>query len=236
MAAHTITITEKLVLALVVIIITTGFALFFFNISLFYQYVIEDGLVEWLTVAGLFLACIVCFSRFFKLIGKRSLWFLTVCFLLGAFLFFVSGEEISWGMRILNIKPSEFFEKNNAQAETNFHNLVVNGVKINKLVFSLILTTVFGIYLVVVPIMHSKNEVVRNFLNRSAIPIPRVYQVISFVLLFIIVSLLRDGKSPELLECGAALLFFLIVRYPKNESIFDRNQQHIRGDHSTSIS
>ena len=234
MSSNNISLTEKLVLALVVIVIATGFGLFFFNIPLFNQYVIEDGLVEWLTVAGLFFACIVCFSRFFKLLGKRTGWFLTVCFLLGAFLFFVSGEEISWGMRILNIKPSEFFEKNNAQAETNFHNLVVNGVKINKLVFSLILTTVFGIYLVVVPILYQKNKSVRNFFNRSAVPIPRLYQIISFISLFIIVSLMRHEKNPELLECGAGLLFFLIVRYPRNESIFDRNKTLIQDDHSTS--
>ena len=236
MTSYKISLTEKLILALVVVIIAIGYALFFFNIPLFNQYVIEDGLVEWLTVAGLFFACIVCFSRFFKLLGKRTWWFLTVCFLLGAFLFFVSGEEISWGMRILNIKPSEFFEKNNAQAETNFHNLVVNGVKINKLVFSLILTAVFGIYLIIVPILYQKNTAVHNFLDRSAVPIPRLYQVISFLSLFIIVSLMRHEKNPELLECGAALLFFLIIRYPKNEDIFDRDKQFIQGNHSTSTS
>ncbi|MGZ5190496.1 MAG: hypothetical protein ACXWCZ_05715 [Flavisolibacter sp.] len=236
MSPYKLSLTEKIILALVVIVIATGFALFFFNIPLFNQYVIEDGLVEWLTVAGLFFACLVCFSRFFKLFGKRSWWFLTVCFLLGAFLFFVSGEEISWGMRILNIKPSEFFEKNNAQAETNFHNLVVNGVKINKLVFSLIISVVFGIYLVVVPLLFEKNKNVRNFLNYSAVPIPRLYQVISFISLFIVVSLMRHDKNPELLECGAALLFFLIVRYPKNESIFDKNEKFLAKDHSTSIS
>ena len=139
-------------------------------------------------------------------------------------------------MRILDIKPSEFFEKNNAQAETNFHNLVVNGVKINKLVFSLILTAVFGIYLIIVPILYQKNTAVRNFLDRSAIPIPRLYQVISFLSLFIIVSLMRHEKNPELLECGAGLLFFLIVRYPKNESIFNRDQQLPKENHSTSTS
>jgi hypothetical protein len=51
--------------------------------------------------------------------------------------------------------------------------------------------------------------------------VARVYQIISFVLLFIIVSLIRDGKNAELLECGAALLFFLIIRFPKNKQVFD---------------
>ena len=63
MSSYKLSLTEKLVLAMVAVVIATGFAFFFFNISLFNQYVIEDGLVEWLTVAGLFLACLVCFSR-----------------------------------------------------------------------------------------------------------------------------------------------------------------------------
>ena len=59
MTSYKISLTEKMILALVVVIIAIGYALFFFNIPLFNQYVIEDGLVEWLTVAGLFFAYIV---------------------------------------------------------------------------------------------------------------------------------------------------------------------------------
>jgi hypothetical protein len=215
-----LSLTEKLILGLVIVMLVTGFVLFYSNIPLFNRYVVEDGLVEWLTVAGLLFGFFVCISRFFKLFKMRSWWFLTVTILFGLMLFFAAGEEISWGMRILGIHPSEFFEKNNAQHETNLHNLVVNGVKINKLVFSIILTIAFGIYLVVVPIVYEKSRGFRNFLDRSAVPIPRLYQVVSFIALFIIVSLLRHEKNAELLECGAALLFFLIVRFPKNYLVF----------------
>lgn len=219
-ATTKLTLTEKLILALVIAMLIAGFVLFFTNIPVFNRYVVEDGLVEWLTVAGLLFAFFVCLSRFFKLLRKRTWWFLTVTFLLGIFLFFAAGEEISWGMRILGIKPSEFFEKNNAQAETNLHNLVVNGVKINKLVFSIILTAVFGIYLVIIPVLYVKKKNIRNFLDKSAVPIPRLYQVVCFIFLFVIVSLMPHDKNAELLECGGALLFFLIVCFPKNQLIF----------------
>ncbi|MFL5809878.1 MAG: hypothetical protein ACJ749_10185 [Flavisolibacter sp.] len=220
MTSTRLTLIEKLILVLVTIMLIVGFVLFYTNVPMFERYVVEDGIVEWLTVAGLIFGFVVCVSRFFRLFNKRNWWFLTVTAILGLMLFFAAGEEISWGMRILGIKPSEFFEKNNAQHETNLHNLVVNGVKINKLVFSLILTTAFGIYLVIVPIAYQMNRNIKNFMDRSGVPIPRLYQVISFILLFIIVELLHHQKNAELLECGFALLFFLIVRFPKNYFVF----------------
>ena len=220
MTSTRLTLIEKLILVLVTIMLIVGFVLFYTNVPMFERYVVEDGIVEWLTVAGLMFGFVVCVSRFFRLFKKRNWWFLTVTAILGVMLFFAAGEEISWGMRILGIKPSEFFEKNNAQHETNLHNLIVDGVKINKLVFSLILTTAFGIYLVIVPVAYQMNRNIKNFMDRSGVPIPRLYQVISFILLFIIVELLHHQKNAELLECGFALLFFLIVRFPKNYVVF----------------
>jgi len=213
-------LTEKLVLIFVGLIIATGFILFYTNLPVFEWYVREDHLVEWLTVLGLILGSVVCFRRLFSLFGKRRPWFLLVTFLLGVLLFFAAGEEISWGQRIFGIQSSEYFKEHNAQGETNLHNLVVNGVKINKLIFSLILSVCMGIYLVVVPILHARSAAIRKFLDRSAVPVAELYQVIAFIALFILTALLRHEKNAEILECGAALLFFLIIRFPKNRGIF----------------
>lgn len=216
---------EKIVLALVAVVLLTGFALFYSNVELFNRFVVEDGLVEWLTVLGLLLGCAVCVSRFSKLTGKRNWWFLTVTLVLGIILFFGAGEEISWGQRLLHLKPPEFFNQNNAQHETNFHNLVVGGVKLNKLIFSLLLSIAMGIYLVLVPILYEKNQHARAFLNFSGVPVARMYQVVSFILLIVITTLLRHEKNAELLECGTALLFFLIIRYPRNDHVFVNNKK-----------
>lgn len=212
---------EKFILILVIIILAIGFILFLTNYKTFLLYVQEDGIVEWLTVAGLLAGCFTSVGRLIKLFRRRNWWFLLVTFLLALMLFFAAGEEISWGQRIFGIKSSEFFAKNNAQGETNLHNLVVDGVKLNKLIFSVLLSIGMAAYLLLVPLLHQKSAKIRAFLDHSGVPVARVYQILSFVLLFIIVSLIRDGKNAELLECGAALLFFLIIRFPKNKEVFD---------------
>ena len=105
--------------------------LFYTDKPRFDLFVREDGLVEWITVAGLLAGGIVCFSRFKKFFAERSRWFLFVTFCLGVFLLFSAGEEISWGQRILGIESPEYFQKNNTQHETNLHNLVGGGIKVN---------------------------------------------------------------------------------------------------------
>ena len=213
---------EKWILALTLIILLIAFGLLYFNPASLDTYLGEDGIVEWLTVGGLLAGSLVCFNRFIALFKKKNWWFLVVTFVLGILLFIAAGEEISWGQRILGIKSSEYFLKNNAQGETNIHNLVVNGVKINKLVFSTILIGVLAIYLVLIPIIYKTNKSVKNFMDNSGVPIARLYQIISFLIVFGISGLLKHDRNPELLECGAAALFFLIISFPVNKFIYER--------------
>jgi len=220
-----LSIVEKLILALVLIILAVGYFLFYTNVHRFEAYVQEDGIVEWLTVLGLLLGCIVCVTRFFKLLKKRTAWFLIVTFGLALLLFFAAGEEISWGQRIFHIKSSEFFKERNSQGETNLHNLVVDGVKLNKLIFSIGLTIAMGVYLLVFPVLYKYHAGTKRFIDRSGIPLPRAYQVISMLLVFVITSLLPHEKKAEMLEAGIALLFFLVIRYPGNPSVFDPSTQ-----------
>ena len=211
---------EKITLVITFIILFTGYYLFFTNITHFENYVQEDGIIEWLTVMGLLLGCFICFIRFINLFRVRGWWFLTATMALAILLLFVAGEEISWGQRIFNTQSPEFFKEKNSQQETNLHNLVVNGIKINKLVFSFGIIGILAIYLGILPILYFKNKKIHSFIDRSSVPVPRPYQVICFLLLFIITSLLPHEKKAELLECCAVLLFFLIVLKPANEMIF----------------
>ncbi|HSF71803.1 MAG TPA: hypothetical protein VLA25_05880, partial [Methylotenera sp.] len=88
------------------------------------------------------------------------------------------------------------------------------------LVFSVILVSLLSIFLIVVPFLYQKNTAIKKFLDTSAVPVAQWYQVIGFVVLFALTSMIQNGKNAELLECGGALLFFLIVRYPRNLEIF----------------
>lgn len=211
---------EWLVLTGGFIILAAGFVLFYTNKPAFDQFVQEDGLVEWITVLGLLGGSLVCFARFKRLFSKKSRWFLFVTFFLGFFLFFSAGEEISWGQRLIGIETPEYFQKNNAQQETNLHNLVVDGVKLNKLIFSIVLVSALCIYLLLVPVLYQKSPAIRSFLDRSGVPIPRFYQIAGFVLVFALTSLIDDGKRAELLECVGAMLVFLILMYPLNKTVF----------------
>ena len=204
----------------VAVLLVIGYVLFYTDKPEFSRYVAEDHTVEWFTVLGLLLGSFVSLGRFFRLFKRRSWWFLAVTFLLGLFLFFAAGEEISWGQRIFGIRSSEFFNQNNAQGETNLHNLQVNGVKLNKIIFTYGLGAAMALYLLVLPILYRKNAWWKNFLDRSAVPVARLHQIIAFALAIIAAQLIPDGKNAELLECGAALIFFLIVQFPLNRAVF----------------
>ncbi len=220
-----LSLVEKLVLVVVLIVLAAGLYLYYTDIPAFEDFVKEDHLVEWLTVIGLLLASIVSFYRFFSLFRIRKPWFLLVNFILGVLLFVAAGEEISWGQRILGIESSEYFKQNNLQGETNLHNLEINGVKINKLVFTTILGAALVIYLVVFPLVYSRNMAFKKFIDRSGISIARLYQVLGFLVVVLLSSLIRHDKNPELLECGASLLFFLVIIYPVNRKIFSEKNR-----------
>ena len=217
-------ILEKSILAFVLLLLLNAFSLLYFYPAFLDVYLGEDGIVEWLTVFGLLAGSFVCFNRFITLFKRKTSWFLAVTFILGLLLFIAAGEEISWGQRILGIQSSEYFLQNNAQGETNIHNLVINGVKINKLFFSTILIAVLAIYLVAIPIFYKTNKAVKNFMDKSGIPIPKLYQIISFLIVFGISALLKHDRNPELLECGASALFFLIIFRPLNLFIYKKSR------------
>jgi hypothetical protein len=216
--------TEKIVLISVAILLILGFVFFYTNLPLFEKYIQEDGVVEWITVLGLLMGSWLCFRRFIRLLKFRKPWFLFVTFFIAAFLFFAAGEEISWGQRIFGIESSEFFQKNNAQGETNLHNLVVGGKKINKIIFSIGLVSVMAIYLLLFPVLYRYNARFRSFADRSAIPIPHFYHVVCIATVFLLTELIRHGKRAEILEAGEALLFFLILAYPVNRRIFHNEE------------
>ena len=218
-----LTFTEKSILALVFIMILVGYFLLYRNVDSFIVYTREDGVVEWLTVAGLMMGCIVCVRRFIRLRKFRHAWFLFVTLALAFLLFFGSGEEISWGQRILGLKSPEYFLEENTQKELNFHNLMVDGVKLNKVIFTFGLIGALGIYLLVLPFLYRYSGKIRNLVDRSGVPLPRFYQVISILLMFTLTEFLWHGKKAEILEADFALLFFLIIRYPGNAYMFRKD-------------
>jgi len=146
--------------------------------------------------------------------------FMTVVFIFGA------GEEISWGQRLLSVESSEFFEQHNAQGEMNLHNLRVNGVKLNKLIFAKGLGIAFLLYLAVLTPLYRKKAGVRRFLDRFAFPVPQNYQIIAYIVALVIVEGLTDSsKRGEMTEFAITFVVFLNLMYPGNKALFARQSQ-----------
>lgn len=209
---------EKIAYLLLFIILVVGIYLDITDPVYFEQtYAKEDGILENVTAIILFFGGTFMFYRFLKLGKHRNGWFkLTTLSVALAFLF-VAGEEISWGQRIFNVGPSEFFLENNAQEETNFHNLEVGGVKLNKLIFGQLLTGAILIYLIIFPILYRRVASAKKLFNKMAIPIPKVHHTVAYLLCLAMLLLIASGKKWELLELTSGFVFFFILWRPLND-------------------
>lgn len=83
----------------------------------------EDSLLEWLQVVGYLTASISGLLVAIRLRGSAHpvLALLFLALALGCF--FVAGEEIAWGQRILDVSTPEALREINRQQETTLHNI-----------------------------------------------------------------------------------------------------------------
>lgn len=181
---------------------------------------VEDGPVEWATTLALFCISILCLKRLFTLwSSKKTLWRLGT-FVFALLFFFAAGEEISWGQRIFDIQSSDFFTENNAQGETNLHNLVVGGKKINKIVFSQLLMLVMVIYLLIAPVLYRKVTWFKELVNKFAVPIVQWHHTIAFLVSTALVAINPSSRKWEVYELAFGVIFLLIFLYPLNRWVF----------------
>jgi len=216
------------VFALTVLLTMMLFGIYFSHTNLPYFneiYTVEDGVVESLSVVALLTASIICVVRIFRLRSLRSRWFLLCTGILGTLFFFGAGEEISWGQRILGVESPEFFKANNAQQETNLHNLVVGEVKINRLVFGKILAVVVVSYVIILPILYRRFEGIRSWVDGWAIPLPRWLHIGSYLVIASLASFIPSSRKGELLELGGCIVFLLITLYPHNRVAFSTERK-----------
>lgn len=183
------------------------------------RFMMEDGEIEYATVGFLLASCVLVGTRWIKLHKKLPLNFTVISFLIVVLFFFVAGEEISWGQRLIGIESSDYFKENNSQEELNLHNLVVDGVKINKLIFGLIMTSAIMGYIVLIPVLYWKINTFTAWIDRWYIPVPKVYQSAAYLVLTLIISIIPASKNWELLEFGSVLIFFLILWAPQNPQL-----------------
>lgn len=203
-----------------ILLIVFAFGVYFSQTDLKYfeqVYAVEDGLAEYAT--AIFLACIgiLQLSRLFKFFKTKSITWKLGVFFMGLIFLFGAGEEISWGQRIFGIESSEYFIENNAQGETNLHNLVVDGKKINKVIFSQLLTLILVLYLIITPVLYRKFDWVKNLATLFAVPMVKWHHSIAFILGTLLVTLMSSHKKWEIYELGFAVIFLLIFLNPLNK-------------------
>ncbi len=219
-----LTSTEKLAYTFLILIFGLGIYYANTNLTFFDEvYTKEDGFAEYGTAFLLLSSSLLLFLRFLKLFkSKNTLWKIGI-FLMATVFLFGAGEEISWGQRIFNVESSEYFLENNAQGETNLHNMVVDGKKVNKIIFSQLLTLVLVIYLIIAPLLYKRFDSIKKLVNLFAVPIVKWHHTIAFLASTGILIFMPSSRKWELYELAFGVIFFLIFLNPLNKNIYQAN-------------
>jgi hypothetical protein len=192
--------------------------LYYTDFELYRDLVKEDGFIEYTTAFTLLLCSILLSYRLIILRNtKNTKWMVFNIFLIVG-LFFGFGEEISWGQRIFSIESNDFFLRNNIQEETNFHNLLVGDVKINKIIFSNIIPLVVGLYFLFSLILYKRSSFIRKIVDAFGVQIPKVKHTLILLAITIVVMIVPDNDKWELWECLFPLIFLLVFLEPFNSS------------------
>jgi len=205
---------EKAVLTVlsVTMLVATYWA--FFAKEQFAAFVQEDSVAEYATAFFFGVMAILCLKKFWAYLRNKMKLAALTWFGLFLMTFFVFGEEISWGQRLFNIESGEFFQEFNTQDETNLHNLKFNGVSINRLIFSKIVTIAMGVYFLVLPLVVKRWSWLKSVFSNWKIPLPKFYHIVAILSCTFIIMVIPVPKNWELWEMAFSFIFFLILYRP----------------------
>ena len=175
--------TELFLIFFVLVHIIIGIVLYFTNLDLFVIYVEEDRYIENLTALILFAAA---FHFLWKAIKSNNKLLKASCALLFLLFLFGGGEEISYGQRIFGFDTPDNYAKMNRQGEVTVHNLKINGVDINRVIFSTVLYVSAFIYFIGLPILYRKSKWLRTW-KYFMVPVPKLIHGILFTLFFLLI-------------------------------------------------
>jgi len=173
----------------------------------------EDGWVEYLTTFFLFVCSIFFAVNSIKSIQKKNTKQIVFNVIMFLMFIFGTGEEISWGQRLLGVESSDYFREKNIQQEINFHNLEVGGVDLNILIFSQLMFIALAFYFVFLGLLAWKSKFVRKLVMDFGVPIPRLHHTIvllvSNAIIPTLIGMKKESELHELALTGILLLVFL---------------------------
>lgn len=194
----------------------------------------EDGLFEYLTALFFFIASILFFLKFIR---NWNLFFilLSIVFLFG------SGEEISWGQRIIGFGTPSYISDKNVQKEFTLHNIEVfnaqdfdNNIKtgFDKLLTINFIYKMFWLtYCILIPLSVLYFHPARWVTQKVNLPIPPLsvgmFFLINWLTFRMLLSFILPANKPlhyyiavgEIYECVSGFIFMLISLY-----FFKRNE------------
>lgn len=209
---------EWTVLGVLAVLTVLGLFLAMWDPRLFRSYTSEQGVIENLTVVALLGGAVICVRRAWR--SRRGRRFRVATLLLAALFVVAAGEELSWGQRLLGLETPQFFQQHNIQRETNFHNLVVGGVKLNKLVFGTGLLIVVLAYCSVLPWAYRRWPRIRELADALAVPVPRTRHLAWYAALAVTAVVTPSKFRWEVLELVSATMFVLFTALPLNAAAF----------------
>ena len=213
MKINKIEIISYLILGIIVIV---GVVIAFVSESNFQLYIKEDGIIEYSTAVFLFGGSLISLFLFVKSIRNKRFLVVLSSFVFFIGLFFVAGEEISWGQRIFQIESTDYFKQKNMQGETNLHNLKIAGLKVN-LILAKILSFTLAFYLIILPILYNKLKKIKLLLNKFGVPVAKYHHSIISIIIAILIFIIPSTKKWELLEFAFSFIIFIILLFPDNK-------------------
>ena len=175
------------------------------------NFAVEDGPVEYLTFFALLGVSFLLFSRFLSFRQNQTLLWKAVT--IGAALLFIfgAGEEISWGQRLMGWETSEAMAALNSQNETNLHNIKINGVKLNKIIFTNGLGLGLGTYFLILPLIARSKPNFLKTLAKAGVPLSRWAITITFLVSVLLVLLIPQSNKWETLEVAVPLVAMAVL-------------------------
>lgn len=180
----------------------------------FLEFLKEDGFIENISTLLLFASAVVAILRSLRLFRKGEKKGSLTWMILALLFLFAVGEEISWGQRIFNFEPSDYFLEKNFQKETNIHNLIIGGVKINILLFSQLLTAGLVFYFLFLRILADRTRFFNRLVTRYHLPLPRWEYGIVMLVSIVVIAQIKLLKMGELNELVFSVIFFFVCLYP----------------------
>jgi len=178
---------HKQILFVFFFIIVSFTPFYFLNKNTITSLTREDGFFEYAGAVFLFIASLLSFYHWYR--DKRGNDFYLVkirknifYLLLGLLFLVATGEEISWGQRILTFSTPSYLEEINIQKEFNIHNIKVveeNDTLLSRLYFFLFTPASFFrnfifIFCFLIPLIFQRHIKCRKFLSTINMPISKM--------------------------------------------------------------